>query len=137
MQIQKQSKSKEDPEIQIQEQFFTMLQSFSPGLDPLVLHNCKNVPEILQNLTQPGVKMQLRKFEVVYVPLFHSADISPALAAFLKTFEGLQELYVGHTSSRGQYPESSGAILNHTATLRRLVWCQNWYILPEKDRQID
>lgn len=95
-------------------------------LRTLKLHNCAYSLGLLEVLSGSGRSTQLRSFELLVDPFCrrkqgrHMDTCDQVVARFLKSFQGLEDIYLSLPNSPDWGVIADG-ILNHQSTLRRLV----------------
>jgi hypothetical protein len=86
----------------------------------LKLRFCPGWEDFLQHVSQSNQQIRLKSLEIQYTIYYEDLVIEDTISDFLRTFEGLEELFVS-TSSPSETVEVWRSVLCHKSTLRRFV----------------
>lgn len=92
-----------------------------PYLQSLKLEDREGTNELLEMLANPSQPMQLKSFELKVTGSDADRSDPRPLMTFLRSFRGLEDLFIMYTEEWSGASEYRHAINHHSSTLRRLV----------------
>lgn len=94
------------------------------GLRTLRLHKCLKTDSLLQQVAESNVPLKLTTFELV-PPSYGVPPSAESINLFLKSFRGLEHLYISLDCFIQKHPACLHAIAKHSLTLKELVFEQS------------
>lgn len=89
-------------------------------LQTLRLRSCPNANRLLDAVVKSRIPIQLKTFELVtFMEVFRGCS---ALVSFLKSFRGLEQLYLDVEHQVEEVPDYIQTIAEHRSTLKRLAY---------------